>query len=281
MIYIACALYMEAAPFIRRCSCQKNPDFTHEQVFCGEDVTVIITGTSPVPAAIALTEVLVRLSPASDDIFLNVGTCGCSDSEVQAGSLFLVHSILENATGRVFYPDLLYMSEHRTGALTTFSVPSDAPCGTLLFDMEAAGLYQAAISFFSTDRLFFFKIVSDFGEDSSLVSPTDIHDLLAEHVDGILDSAVRFASYTSRRFFYSPEEEAVIDYFCRSLQCSVTMEHELRRLIMYYELERGYAIAHLRDFFTRHGLSYEDNVILESRKEGKHVLEAYRLECLC
>ena len=59
------------------------------------------------------------------------------------------------------------------------------------------------------------------------------------------------------------------------------MEHELRRLIQYYELERGYAIAHLRDFFPLHGLDYEGDVLLRSRKEGKDVLDAFRLSCLC
>ena len=283
MIYIACAMYMEAAPFIRRFACKRDDSFSHCQVFCGEEATVVVTGTSPVPAAIALTEVLAKMPPAGEDIFANVGMCGCADPDVVPGTLFLIHSIHEHATGRRFYPDLLYLHEHRQASLTTYStvmteLPEDeAP---VLFDTEAAGLYQAALPFFSTDRMYYFKIVSDFGDDSEDVSPTEVFEYMDVCAPSIADTLLRFASYVPRRYLYSPEEESVIAYFCRCLHCSVTMELELRRLITYYELERGYAIAHLRDFFAEHGLSYEDDILLDSRKEGKHVLQEFRFSCL-
>ena len=281
MIYIACAMYMEAAPFIRRFACKRDDTFHREQVFLGEEATVIITGTSPVPAAVALSEALALLAPGEEDIFANIGLCGCSDRTVSAGSLYLVHSIAEHATGRRFYPDLLYMHEHLQGALTTFSAVEHDGGDAFLFDMEAAALYQAAIGHFTTDRMFFFKIVSDHGYDSSDVSPTEVFELLEGTAPCVSETLLRFASFVPRHSRYSEEEEAVIDYFCRSLHCSVTMEHELRRLIQYYELERGYAIAHLRDFFPMHGLDYEGDVLLRSRKEGKDVLDAFRLSCLC
>ncbi len=281
MIYIACAIYMEAAPFIRRLDCKKDPSFTREQVFVGEDAVIIVTGTSPVPAAAALTDVLAQLPPQDCDIFANIGMCGCSDPAVAPGTLYLIHSITEFATGRRFFPDLLYLHEHLQGALTTYSVVMDGTTDAFLYDCEAAALYQAALPFFSTDRMYYFKVVSDHGDDAGEISPTDAYEFLSGHAASVIESLRRFASYVPRRFAYSEAEEAVIDYFCRSLRCSVTMEHELRRLILYYELERGYAIAHLRDFFPLYGLNYEDDIILGSRREGKDVLDAFRLSCLC
>lgn len=282
MIYIACAMYMEAAPFIRRFACKRDDAFRHEQVFVGEEAVVIITGTSPVPAAIALTETLALLPPGEADIFANVGLCGCSDTSVNIGTLFLVHSIADDTTGRRFYPDLLYLHEHRQGALTTYaSVVTDNPSDAFLFDTEAAGLYQAALPYFSADRMFYFKIVSDCGSNASDVSPTQVYELLEGNAPVVSETLLRFASYVPRRYRYSEDEEAVIDYFCRSLRCSVTMEHELRRLIQYYEMERGYAIAHIREFLGEYGLDFETDVLLRSRKEGKDVLDAFRLSCLC
>lgn len=282
MIYIACAMYMEAAPFIRRFACKRDDSFRREQVFVGDEAVVIVTGTSPVPAAIALTEALALLPPDEEDIFANVGLCGCSDRSIDAGALYLVHSIRDHATGRRFYPDMLYLHEHPQGTLTTFSaVATTLPCDAFLYDTEAAGLYQAAVSFFPTDRMFFFKIVSDHGEDSDAVSPTEVFTLMEHNAPCVSETLLRFASYVPRRYRYSDEENALIEYFCRSLHCSVTMEHELRRLIQYYELERGYAISHLREFFVAHGLDYESGVMLRSRKEGKDVLDEFRLSCLC
>ncbi|MBP5410804.1 MAG: hypothetical protein J6Y26_02725 [Lachnospiraceae bacterium] len=281
MIYIACAMYTEAAPFIRRFACKRDDSFRHEQVFVGDEAVVIITGTSPVPAAVALTEALALLPPDDGDFFANVGLCGCAEPSVDAGSLFLINSIREHATGRRFFPDLLYQHEHRQGALTTFSVvvttpPSDA----FLFDTEAAGLYQAAVPFFPTDRMVFFKIVSDHGEEASAISPSRVSELTENAAPLVSDTLLRFASIVPQRFRWSDEEAAIIDYFCRSLRCSVTMEHELRRLIRYYEMERGCAIEHLREFIKTHELDYENDVILRSRKEGKNVLDEFRLSCL-
>ena len=301
MIYIACAMYMEAAPFIRRFACKRDDAFRHEQVFVGEEAVVIITGTSPVPAAIALTETLALLPPGEADIFANVGLCGCSDTSVDIGTLFLVHSIADDTTGRRFYPplllvhssadptrgprfypDLLYLHEHCQGALTTYaSVVTDNPSDAFLFDTEAAGLYQAALPYFSADRMFYFKIVSDCGSNASDISPTQVYELLEGNAPVVSETLLRFASSVPRRYRYSEDEEAVIDYFCRSLRCSVTMEHELRRLIQYYERERGYAIAHIREFLGEYGLDFETDVLLRSRKEGKDVLDAFRLSCLC
>ena len=282
MIYIACAMYMEAAPFIRRFACKRDDAFRHEQVFVGEEAVVIITGTSPVPAAIALPETLALLPPGEADIFANVGLCGCSDTSVDIGTLFLVHSIADDTTGRRFYPDLLYLHEHCQGALTTYaSVVTDNPSDAFLFDTEAAGLYQAALPYFSADRMFYFKIVSDCGSNASDISPTQVYELLEGNAPVVSETLLRFASYVPRRYRYSEDEEAVIDYFCRSLRCSVTMEHELRRLIQYYEMERGYAIAHIREFLGEYGLDFETDVLLRSRKEGKDVLDAFRLSCLC
>ena len=282
MIYIACAMYMEAAPFIRRFACKRDDAFRHEQVFVGEEAVVIITGTSPVPAAIALTETLALLPPGEADIFANVGLCGCSDTSVDIGTLFLVHSIADDTTGRRFYPDLLYLHEHCQGALTTYaSVVTDNPSDAFLFDTEAAGLYQAALPYFPADQMFYFKIVSDCGSNASDISPTQVYELLEGNAPVVSETLLRFASYVPRRYRYSEDEEAVIDYFCRSLRCSVTMEHELRRLIQYYEMERGYAIAHIREFLGEYGLDFETDVLLRSRKEGKDVLDAFRLSCLC
>ncbi|MBO4652894.1 MAG: hypothetical protein J5649_06220 [Lachnospiraceae bacterium] len=282
MIYIACAMYMEAAPFIRRFACKRDDSFHREQVFVGEEATVIITGTSPVPAAVALSEALALLAPGDEDIFANVGLCGCSDVSVEPGTLYLVNSILEHATGRSFYPDLPYTHKHPHGGLTTFSaVVKDCFGGAFLVDTEGAALYQAAIGHFTTDRMYFFKIVSDHGFDANKISPTVVSELLDRAAPDVSDTLLRFASYVPKKSRYTEDEEAVIDYFCRSLHCSVTMEHELRRLIQYYELERGNAIAHLREFFPLHGLDYEGDVLLRSRKEGKDVLEAFRNSCLC
>ena len=298
MLYIACAIYPEAAPFIRRFACKRDDSFSHRQVFVSEEAVIVITGTSPVTAAIALTETLALLPPGATDLFANVGLCACTNREVTPGSLFLIHGITDRATGRHFFPDLLYQHDHKTASLLTVSticrdvsalIPaasagasslrSDASA-PLLIDMEASGLYQAALPFFSTDRMYFFKIVSDHAVDASQVTPAAAEALLADCAPAVAETVLRFASFIPKPFSFTPEESSLTDYFCRSLHCSVTMEHELRRLVLYYKTERGNLADHLRSFFAEHGLCFSEDVLLRSRKEGKDVLDAFRISCL-
>lgn len=283
MIYIACAMYREAEPLIRRFECKTDPSFRRQQVFSGEDALIIVTGTSPVPAAAALAGVLALREPGESDVFANVGLCGCSGGAFSVGTVCLAKSITEQATGRRFFPDLLFRRTCALAPLITYSTvvesTKDIPSGSL-FDTEAAGLYQAALPFFSTDRLLFLKIVSDSGDDASSVTPQTVSALTEQNADCIADTLRRFADNYRTAPAESESNRDIIDYFCRSLRCSVTMELELRRLIDYCEMAYGDVAPRLRAFFAEHGLNFEENVILGSRKEGKDVLEQFRRSCL-
>ncbi len=149
----------------------------------------------------------------------------------------------------------------------------------MLYDMEGAALYQAALPFFSTDRMFFLKTVSDFGELADL-SPSDLLEQAMENLPSIRETLEGFASAQRRTQRYSEAEEAVIEEFCTLLYASESMRQEIRRLITYYELERGYAIALLQEFIGEHGLRDKQSPRLHSRKEGKVYLERFRKACL-
>lgn len=285
MLFLAFALYWEAAPWLRTLSAKRLPEFTKEQVFLAETeaepTAVIITGSGPVPAAAALSRVLAQLAPKEGDLFANIGSCGCPDGSVPVGRTVLIHRLLEAATGRSFYPDLLYVHSFPEHSLTTQALPqreADGPAG-MLYDMEAAALFQAALPFFSTERMFFFKTVSDWGAVSEL-SPTALLSEAQEALPAIRETLLRFAANQQRGTAYGPEEEARIEEFCRLLCASESMRLEIRRLITYYELERGYAIAMVQDFIERHGLRPADGECTLSRKEGKLYLERFREACL-
>ncbi len=281
MIYISCALYMEAAPFIRRFHCNADVSFLHGRVFLGEQATVIVTGTGMVAAAIALTEALTRLTPKENDLFVNIGVCGCSSSEVPLGETFLIHKLTDGTTGRDYYPDMLFLHSLREAALITVPIPQQtAREGFVLYDTEATALYLAALPHFSTDRLFFFKTVSDHCNDLTELGPTDILTLMQGASGDITELVLHFSNCLSRKPDYSITETACVDRFCEILRCSVTMELELRRLVTYYEMERGYAIAFVRDFLASHNLSLDGTSVLNSRKEGKQLLEEFRHACM-
>lgn len=166
MIYIACALYAEAAPWIKALKLKKNTAASKFQIFEGEGACLVVTGTGVMNAAVALTYLCTMHMPGKNDIFMNIGVCGADESCGAVGSLYLLHKITGAASGRSYYPDILYAHPFLEGEVTSFfSVQEEIPEGQLA-DMEAEGLWYAASTFFAPDKMLFFKYISDFGKGS-------------------------------------------------------------------------------------------------------------------
>lgn len=68
----------------------------------------------------------------------------------------MCHKITEQATGKTFYPDILYRHPWKERELVTGMQPLQrAAAHGALYDMEAAAVYQAGIRFFLRTGCFF------------------------------------------------------------------------------------------------------------------------------
>lgn len=107
MIYLFTALYSEAHPFIKNYHLEKNLENTQFQEFYREEagMRLTLTGVGEIAAATAVSSVCTKFKPQEGDFLLNIGTCAHL-----AGNhgVFMCHKIIEQATGKTFYPDLLY-----------------------------------------------------------------------------------------------------------------------------------------------------------------------------
>ncbi len=169
MLYIVTALYEEALPFIQRYHLKRKTDFAHFELFTGEDVRLLVTRPGALRAAAALSSLLTAFPPEKQDFLLSAGCAGCAQEELK-GNAFLICRITEGSCGRTRYPELLYqcpfpLAEVVTQAAVQQKAPGVQAFSTeslpVLYDMEAAGIYEAAIPYFSCDRLLFVKVVSD------------------------------------------------------------------------------------------------------------------------
>lgn len=93
MIYIACALYDEAVPWIKALKLKKNTAASKFQIFESEAAYLAVTGTGMMNAAVALTYLCTLHMPGKHDIFVNTGVCGAAKECGAQGSLYLVHKI--------------------------------------------------------------------------------------------------------------------------------------------------------------------------------------------
>ncbi len=279
MLYLCFALFREAEPYIRHFHCKPDDSFTGVQVFVGEEARILLTGSGIPASATAVSHVLTKCPPAPTDLVVNIGCCACSDNTIPKGTLFLVPKITDAAAARDYYPDLLYVHDLPELPLYTVARPirsvSDCPDSHALYDMEAVGFWYGAKAHVTTDRILIFKYVSDYGTGDTILTPELLSELALRTTPDVLRTLSGFRPPAPLLRTYSAEEEASIRKLCDLLQCSVTMESDLRKLLRYYELTHGNAITCAEHFFRS---KTEGRRII--RKEGKKLLEQFRIHCL-
>ncbi len=272
MLYVFCALYGEAKPFIEKYELERDMSFSHYQVFENADMILTITGVGVLPAAMAVTEVCTRIPPVSCDYLLNAGICGSIDSDVTAGDVFLVNKISDDVTKKEYYPDIIYKTGIPEKALCTVTVPGYVEGA--LTDMESSGVYAAGERFFSADRMVFLKAVSDMGDTEN--APRELKERCA---DTLLEKAEVFineALEQSRRGIKDSLEQGKrgeddlaekIEKLAEDLRLSATMNAGLKQLLRYMSIEGG----DVRGLIER--IYEEEELPVKVKSKGKRIYD--------
>ena len=296
MIYVMMALYQEAHGLIRELELKKNTAYAPFEVFDNESagIRLVVTGVGEIAAAAATTAVCARDGADAADFLVNIGCCaaaegaagGCEPADrdmdsgygaahaAQIGDLYVCHKITEQATGKTFYPDILYRHPWKERELVTGMQPLQrAAAHGALYDMEAAAVYQAGIRFFSPDRMLFLKVVSDFGiagqERMTAEALTGLLEQYVKEVAAFLTNLREAADEeeTLRNDGILQEDETVLERLFAALHCSQTMRASARQYITYAALTGYDWKAELEEWYARGLLPCKD------RREGKVRLE--------
>ena len=291
MIYVMMALYQEAHGLIRELELKKNTAYAPFEVFDNESagIRLVVTGVGEIAAAAATAAVCARDGADAADFLVNIGCCaagGCEPADrdmdsgygaahaAQTGDLYVCHKITEQATGKTFYPDILYRHPWKERELVTGMQPLQrAAAHGALYDMEAAAVYQAGIRFFSPDRMIFLKVVSDSGvAGQERMTAETLAGLLEQHVKavaGFLANLWKAADEEEalRSGGILQEDEAVLEQIFAALHCSQTMRASARQYITYAALTGYDWKAELKEWYARGLLPCKD------RREGKVRLE--------
>ena len=192
----------------------------------------------------------------------------------QIGDLYLCHKITEQATGKTFDPDILYRHPWKERELVTGMQPLQRTAAQgVLYDMEAAAVYQAGIRFFSPDRMLFLKVVSDFGVvGQERMTAETLAGLLEQHVKAVAAFLTNLREAadeeeTLRNDGILQEDETVLERLFAALHCSQTMRASARQYITYAALTGYDWKAELEEWYARGLLPCKD------RREGKVRLE--------
>lgn len=282
MVYIFTALYCEAHIFIRQFNLIKNQERTWYQEFYNETagIRLAITGVGEIAAAAVVSSVCSIYRPTQNDLLFNIGICAHTTKNE---GIFVCNKIIEKATGKTFFPDMLYHHHFNEGTIVTEMLPwttdyDDAqitvPVSTgTLYDMEAAAVYQAGIHFFGPHQMIFLKTVSDRGVLENVSKEQAL--LLMEKYQPCIFDYIELLSTLSLKSENNkdplcPEKEQFIETFCADLHCTKAMQDSMRQYIRYLILSKTDYISIIQDMYEQKLLPCKD------KKEGKQRFEEFK-----
>ena len=260
MITFITALYPEAKELIHKLNLKRRPEETLYQLFTGEDIRLVITGAGMISAAAVAARHFTKYPASARDLVVNLGMAGYApgvSGTARIGELFLVSRITEQATGRTFYPDLLYKNPFRLLPLTTVpTVCTDYSTfvDESLFDMEASSLYQTLLPHVSTNRMIFLKIISDLPGTPPVPEALTAETLFTPHLDTILSFVHGLHKHLNITAFDKPvlttEEQTLSDAIKTGLPMTEAMSRDYTRLLFYAKLANKPLAALLQTFLN-------------------------------
>lgn len=161
MIHLICALRCEAQPLIEhyRMTAVGSGNIFDCYIDRHHGVSLTISGPGKTAAASAVIQTHMLLAAVRDDSWVNIGIAG--HDKLDVGSPVVAHKVIDYATGRTWYPQLLFDNQILSGSLITLDGPSDDYHDTAMYDMEAAGFYDAVSRTSTLERCHSLKIISD------------------------------------------------------------------------------------------------------------------------
>ena len=264
--YIFSAFYAEAKNIIDHYGLkkEKSPEMVRFDVFANESIRLVITGVGEINAAAAVSNIGGAYGISPDDEILNVG-CGAGfSSDICMGSIFLGNKLTEQMTGRTFYPDMLMKANFRECEIVTVARVLNEGCDSVVYDMEAAAVYQAAAFFVGPHRMHFIKLVSDAGERIDQSKITELFALQEDKICGYIDRLL--TACADKAPMDDTQSSWNMDRLICDMRCSKVMGDQLAQLIKYCRLSGIDYKAVLDEYYTN-GL-----LPCESKREGKKCL---------
>ncbi len=223
------ALEPEARPLIERYRLERDGEPAAFEIYRKEDVALVVSGIGKAAAAAATSFLYLAAGAEPDAVWLNVGIAGHGTRPV--GEAVLAHRVHDRASGRSWYPPLVFQPPCATDQVTTVDRPEREMNTPGAFDMEASGFVATAGRFASAELVHCLKVVSD-GPDSDLdrLTPRAARRLVGAQmpvVEAVAEACGKLSSELCRLEAEPPELDACLERW----HFTVTERRELRRLL--------------------------------------------------
>lgn len=249
---ILSALHCEASPIIDALKLKRDHDSSPFEVYRNDAHYLILSGMGKLRAAIAATFALNSFTSLENLLAINVGVCGAKPT-FPVGKVFLPNKILDHATGRVYFPDILLRHKFIEASLVTVDKPVlSANVDTHdsdLFEMEASGFFEAGNCFLQSSQMLAFKVTSDHGVDTPL-KKEDVTRLIGDNVAAILDYALEVDNLIKQRPSpLSETDKNILSELGKRLRLSRYQTNSLNRLALSYKIRTQGNLEILSSYF--------------------------------
>lgn len=255
MIYIVCAFYHEAEPFIEYYKLSKIIGKTYFDKYEGNNVKLAISGIGKINSAVALARLIPENGLSGSDIVVNIGICGSQTEKVE--SCFLVDKINDSDTNKSFYPDILFKHNFIEGTLITSSKPEyvinlqekivDNHSEKLLYDMEGSGFYEAASKFVSPHQIYLIKIVSD-NLVKQKITGEWVRNIINANMNNIVSFIEKVQNSLAAVEFMSESDYEIIEKISGVLRLTESMKRAFTKKYIKYKIRE----QNIPDFLSKY-----------------------------
>jgi len=228
------ALPAEARPLIDHFGLQLTNQRPFRQ-YSGNDITLLECGIGKLAAAAGTAAALETLSGTNISC-VNVGIAG---SENKTGTLFAAHRIVDRGSNKSWHPQLTRVPVTDTLVVETVDQPDIQYRPDCAFDMEAAGIMEAATRYISLEFIHCLKVISDNSTSPiETLNKQKITDLIAKQTDTVEHVLTELVSLTDTL----PDVNTVkveVERVSQHLHLTVSQRAELEQLLQRHKALHG------------------------------------------
>lgn len=226
-VHLVVALLPEAKPLIEhfRLKASNTSPF---KIYGGDAVHLIISGVGKTRSAAAVVFLYEHSGRTRNSIWLNIGLGGHSDFEIGTG--FLAHKITDQASSRSWHPPQIKKPPCGTAAVLTVGRPEANYAQPCVYEMEAAGFYETATRFSTSELIQCFKVISDNRTTGPNLSGEQAERLIANQT-GTIEKLMEDLKALTRRLPAPFRSKREFERIAKRWHFTVTQRHQLVRIL--------------------------------------------------
>jgi len=159
MVYLIVAHKQEASVFFKHFTCKRDKTFS-KPLYLHPKFILVITHNGYENASNTTQELFEKFPPSKSDTLINFGICAAPKS-YSIGELIHVDTLYYDTKKQVLFDAI------PSHSLRCMDSVQSSTTNTLV-DMESFGIYEASKNHFLLKNLFFYKLVSDYFEPTSI-----------------------------------------------------------------------------------------------------------------